>query len=91
MQFTSDSVDIPDALRSSLSNNELVVFVGAGASARADPNQKKTSYYPLFNQLVSDIASSLGVELNEEEELLLNSGGADRILGDWRSSEVLST
>jgi len=87
MRFSSDLIDIPDALRESLSNNNLVVFVGAGVSAQAYPNQKKTSYFPLFNQLVYEIAESLDGVLTSDERLLLKSGGADRVLGDRKNKK----
>ena len=67
MRFTDDNVDIPDSLVGSLSSNSLVVFVGAGVSSRAYPNQKKNTYYPLFKDLVWQIAYKLGKTLSSEE------------------------
>lgn len=90
MRYTPDNVDIPDDLISALSTNALVVFVGAGVSARAYPNQKKGTYYPTFSQLVEQIAQKLGRSLTQEEKKLLRHGAADRILGDWDKGKFLA-
>lgn len=83
MKISADNVDIPRELIASLEENALVVFVGAGVSARAYPNQKNTTYYPDFVRLVHEIGNRLGIAVVDDENIRLQNGGADRVLGDW--------
>jgi len=86
MRFTADDLDIPDSLINLHSRNELVIFVGAGVSAKAYPLQKKNTYYPTFKDLVLGIACRLGKTLSDKENRLLEQGFSDRILGEWQGS-----
>jgi SIR2-like domain len=81
--FTDHNVDIPDTLLNSLTRDELVIFVGAGVSARAYPRQKPGTCYPTFSELVCEIGEEIGRTLTVEERRLLKAGFADRILGEW--------
>lgn len=83
MRFTNDNVDIDDKLINHLERGELVIFVGAGVSARAYPNQREKSYYPTFRGLVDEIARRVVRKLSYDEERLLRQGFSDRILGMW--------
>ncbi len=87
MRFNNDDVDIDERLISHLEKDELVIFVGAGVSAQAYPNQKKKTYYPTFRGLVCEIAKRIGKKLSDEEEKLLRQGFSDRILGMWDRDE----
>ena len=70
-----------------LRKSELVIFVGAGVSAKAYPNQREKTYYPKFRGLVYEIAKRIGKKLSDEEERLLKQGFSDRILGMWDRDE----
>ena len=83
MRFTSDNVDISDDSIKHLGHNELVVFVGAGVSAKAYPDQRENTYYPTFKELVYEIAGKLGKPLTEPEKRSIEQGFSDRILGEW--------
>ena len=87
MRFTNDNVDIDDKLINYLEKSELVIFVGAGVSAKAYPNQREKTYYPTFRRLVYEIAERIGKKLSDEEERLLKQGFSDRILGMWDLDE----
>ena len=87
MRFNNDNVDIDEKLIDHLEKDELVIFVGAGVSAQAYPNQKKKTYYPTFRGLVYEIAKRIGKKLSDEEERLLRQGFSDRILGMWDLDE----
>lgn len=83
MRFNDDNVDIDGEIIDHLGKNELVVFVGAGVSSRAYPNQRENTYYPTFKQLVREIAKRLERKLSEQENTLLKQGYSDRVLGEW--------
>src|SRR4051812_2698376 len=83
MVFTDDGVDLPEELLQSLSTNQLVVFVGAGASFRAYQEQPANSYYPDFRGLAHEISTRLGLALSESDRKNLEDGFIDRLLGDW--------
>jgi hypothetical protein len=83
MRFTSDNVDICDEIINRLGNNDLAVFVGAGVSAKAYPDQRENTYYPTFKELVYEIAGELGKSLTEQEKRSVEQGFSDRILGEW--------
>jgi hypothetical protein len=87
MRFTSDNVDLPNELLEALDSNTLVVFAGAGISARAYPQQRVGTFYPLFAELVKKIAAGLDRTLSEDEVKQLDAGMADRVLGEWRYDE----
>jgi hypothetical protein len=87
MRFNIDNVDIDEKLIDRLEEGEVVVFVGAGVSAQAYPNQKEKTYYPTFKGLVYEIGKRIGKKLSEEEETLLGQGFSDRILGIWDRDE----
>jgi len=87
MRFNNDNVDIDEKLIDHLEKGELVIFVGAGVSAQAYPNQKKKTYYPTFRGLVYEIAKRIGKKLSGEDERLLRQGFSDRILGMWDLDE----
>ena len=87
MRFNDDNVDIDEKLINYLEKGELAIFVGAGVSAQAYPNQKKKTYYPTFRGLVYEIAKRIGKKLSDEEERLLKQGFSDRILGMWDRDE----
>ena len=87
MHFTDD-IDIPDPLIESLSFGNLVIFIGAGVSAKAYKGQEKGTYYPLFTGLVQEIAARSEIKLTTEERHLLDQGFADRILGEWNDRKI---
>ena len=87
MRFNNDNVDIDEKLIDQLEKGELVIFVGAGVSSKAYPNQKKKTYYPTFKGLVYEIAERIGKKLSAEEDKLLLQGSSDRILGMWDRDE----
>ena len=84
MRFTDRNVDIDDDLIAALKNGTLVVFVGAGVSARAYPNQLRNTYYPTFKGLIPSIATHIDKQLSDTEKEMLNQGLSDRILGEWK-------
>jgi hypothetical protein len=87
MRFNNDNVDIDEKLIDHLEKDELVIFVGAGVSAKAYPHQGEKTYYPTFKELVYEIAKRIGKKLSDEEERLLKKGFSDRILGMWDRDE----
>ena len=48
MRLNEDNVNIPEKLINAHIDNRLVIFVGAGISAKAFPGQKSITYYPTF-------------------------------------------
>ena len=86
MIFTEDGVDLPEELLTSLAEGRLVLFVGAGVSARAFPAQTKGTFYPSFPELVREVALRLGRVLSEQEGRDIKSGFADRVLGTFDAS-----
>ncbi|MCH7753682.1 SIR2 family protein [candidate division KSB1 bacterium] len=84
MRFTDGDLEIPDNLISSLSKDKLVIFVGAGVSARVYPNQSPASYFPTFRELVHQIAEKLEKNLSAEEKINIKLGFFDRVLGEWQ-------
>ena len=83
MRFNDDNVDIDKDLIAALKNGTLVVFVGAGVSAKAYPNQLPNTYYPTFKELVLAIATNLDKQLSDTEKEMFKQGLSDRILGEW--------
>jgi hypothetical protein len=86
MIFTEDGVDLPEELLTSLAEGRLVLFAGAGVSARAFPTQPQGTFYPLFPELVREVALRLGRTLSKQEEKDIESGLADRVLGTFDAS-----
>ena len=82
MHFNRYNVDIDDDLRNALGKNELVVFVGAGVSSKAYPNQPRNTYYPTFKELVHEIAKRIDKPV--PDKLMLEHGLSDRILEEWK-------
>ncbi len=87
MRFNNDNVDIDEKLIDHLEKGELVIFVGAGVSAKAYPDQGEKTYYPTFKELVYEIAKRIGKKLSYDDERLLEEGFSDRILGMWDRDE----
>ena len=83
MQFTDYNVDIDEDLITALRSGTLIVFVGAGVSARAYPNQPRNTYYPTFRGLVREIAKRIDKPLSNDDGKLLKQGLSDRVLGEW--------
>src|SRR4051812_8147344 len=90
MIFTDENIDVPDELLTSLTKGRLVFFIGAGVSARAYPAQPADTYYPLFPELVRQVANRISYALSREEEEDIEKGFADRVLGvmDASSNEI---
>ncbi len=86
MRFADIDINIPQELISSLSSDRLVIFVGAGVSARAYPLQPVNTYYPLFKELIEQIGKEQEIYLTDEDETKLNQGLFDRILGEWKKN-----
>jgi SIR2-like protein len=83
MRFNNYNVDIDKDLIAALRKGTLVVFVGAGVSARAYPNQPRNTYYPRFKELVHEIAKRIDKPLSNNDRKLLKQGLSDRVLGEW--------
>ncbi len=83
MIFTDDDVNLPERLLQSLVSDRLVLFVGAGVSMRAYKAQASDSCYPGFKDLTRVIAQRLSRALTKTEEVYLENGDIDRILGEW--------
>jgi SIR2-like domain len=83
MIFTDDDIDLPERLLESLTNGQLVVFVGAGVSMQAYKEQPLDTWYPGFKELARIIAQRLNRSITETEERHLDNGYVDRILGGW--------
>lgn len=83
MRFTDYNVDIDEDLITALRSGTLVVFIGAGVSARAYPNQPRNTYYPTFRELVHEIAKRIDKPLSNDDRKLLKQGLSDRVLGEW--------
>ena len=83
MRFTDYNVDIDEDLITALRSGTLVVFVGAGVSAKAYPNQPRNTYYPTFRDLVHEIAKRIDKLLSNDDRKLLKQGLSDRVLGEW--------
>lgn len=81
MRFSE--LDIDDDLIRSLSEDKLVIFVGAGVSARAYPKQPPESYFPTFKELVIQIGEKLERTLSTDEKRNIKLGLFDRVLGEW--------
>ncbi len=86
MRFSEDNVDIPEKLISALIQKRLVIFIGAGLSAKAYPQQKSNTYYPTFKGLCEQIAVNLSLEISPEHEDLMKNGHYDRLLGIWNDA-----
>ena len=84
MRFNDYNVDIDKDLIAALNSGTLVVFVGAGVSARAYPNQLRNTYYPTFKELVSSIATNIDKQFSDTEKGMLRQGLSDRVLGEWK-------
>ena len=84
MRFNDYNVDIDEDLIAALKSGTLVVFVGAGVSAKAYPNQLRNTYYPTFKELVSSIATNIDKQLSDTEKEMLKQGLSDRVLGEWK-------
>lgn len=83
MRFNDYNVDINEELITALRSGTLVVFVGAGVSARAYKNQPHNTYYPTFRELVHEIAKRIDKPLSDNDRKLLKQGLSDRVLGEW--------
>jgi len=83
MRFNDYNVDIDEDLITALRSGTLVVFVGAGVSARAYKNQPHNTYYPTFRELVHEIAKRIDKPLSNNDRKLLKQGLSDRVLGEW--------
>jgi len=81
------NVILPPELKSSLIQNNLVVFLGAGVSYKRYKQQKKNTYYPLFRGLCKEIIHNLNIDLNEEQVNLFNEGAYDQLLGILNDKE----
>lgn len=86
MRFNDYNVDIDKDLIAALKSGTLVVFVGAGVSAKAYPNQLRNTYYPTFRELVHEIAKRIDKPLSNDDRKLLKQGLSDRVLGEWERS-----
>jgi hypothetical protein len=82
MRFNDYNVDIDEELITALDRGELVVFVGAGVSARAYPNQPRNTYYPKFTELVYEIAKRIEKPLSDNQIERLKQGLSDVVLGE---------
>ena len=87
MLLTKDDVAFPQALLNSLDEERLVVFVGAGVSAKAYAKQPKGSWYPDFKGLVKAVGDRLGKPTTSFEKKLVDDGFVDRVLGDWEDTD----
>lgn len=83
MIFTDDGVNLPENLLASLTNNRLVLFVGAGVSMRAYEAQPVNTWYPGFKELARVIAPQLHRPITETEQRYIDNGDIDRVLGEW--------
>jgi len=83
ISYTEDNVNLPINLINSLQADELVVFVGAGISARAYPQQKPNTFYPTFEELCNQIQEKLTLKTNDNEKKLFNRKLYDQVLGMW--------
>lgn len=83
MIFNVDEVNLPERLLQALISNRLVIFVGAGVSTRAYPEQPTDTFYPDFPGLTREVASRLHREISGQEEKYLREGFIDRVLGEW--------
>jgi hypothetical protein len=83
MIFTDDDVNLPERLLQALTTNQLVVFAGAGVSARAYKEQPANTYYPNFRELAEGIAGRIGRSVTDDEQQSLKVGFIDRVLGEW--------
>lgn len=83
MIFTDDGVDLPEGLLESLTNNRLVVFVGAGVSMRAHKEQPQNTCYPGFKELTRIIAQRLSRSITDMEQKYIENGDIFRVLGEW--------
>ncbi|MEW6669033.1 MAG: SIR2 family protein [Thermodesulfobacteriota bacterium] len=100
MIFNDDEVNLPEPLLQSLTRNELTVFVGAGASARAFAEQPEGTFYPSFKGLAEELGKRLGRDIAERENKYIEEGFIDRLLGEWEdrrgnvrryAAEILAT
>ncbi len=84
MIFTDDRVNLPERLLQSLTDNRLVVFVGAGVSMRAYKDQTPNTCYPGYKELAGVIAQRLSRPIiMDTEQRDIDNGNIDRVLGDW--------
>ncbi|MFZ5517687.1 MAG: SIR2 family protein [Candidatus Zhuqueibacterota bacterium] len=81
--YTEDNVGLPIDLINALSKDELVIFVGAGISTRADPQQRPNTFYPTFKELCNQIQEKLAIKTNDNEKKLFNRKLYDQVLGIW--------
>ena len=88
VRFSSDKVDIPANLTGALEADNLVIFVGAGVSARAYPDQQKGTYYPDFRKLVEKVGVRAEHPITPDMRELLTRGASDRVLGEWVTNGV---
>jgi hypothetical protein len=79
MRFNAHNVDIDDELTDALRNGTLVVFVGAGVSAKAYSGQALNTFYPNFIGLVQEIAKRTDMPLSQSESEMLEHGLSDRV------------
>lgn len=83
MIFNDDGVNLPERLLQSLTDDRLMIFVGAGVSMQAYKEQPSDTCYPGFRDLADAIAQRLGRSITKEEEGYLENGYVDRVLGEW--------
>jgi len=83
MIFNDNGIDIPDDLIGALESDTLVIFVGAGISAKMSPDQEEETFFPLFKELVREIGKKLGK--SEEEIGQVEEKAPDELLGEWFS------
>jgi len=83
-RFTESELEIPYDLIESLAEDRLVIFVGAGASAKAYPKQPRLTWFPTFKQLVYEIGDKLEKQLSAEEKRNIKLDLFDRVLGEWQ-------
>jgi hypothetical protein len=83
MIFNNDEVNLPERLLQALTSDRLVVFVGAGVSAKAYPAQPADTFYPNFADLAHQIAVRLTRKPSADEEKYIDEGFIDRVLGEW--------
>ncbi len=83
MRYSEQCADLPEDLLSALIEDRLVIFVGAGISYRRYRQQKKDTYFPLFQGLCEQISRKLSLELDTTQKELLRNGPFDQLLGIW--------
>lgn len=88
MIFNNDDVIVPERLLQALTSNQLVIFVGAGTSARAFKEQDENTFYPTFRQLAHKIGERLGRQISEQEIKFIKDGYIDQVLGVWEDQNT---